>query len=168
MQVGAIALAGLLLIAGAGVGSKHLVLVWNASASVPVGLYLIVPRSLHVGDFVVVRLSKSMQVLAEQRKYIGPDTPLLKHVAAMNGEFVCRRGSVVVIDRRHIVIALGSDRHGNPLPAWRGCLRLRGGQVFVLGTHSESFDSRYFGPLASEQIIGHAIPLLTAWPSSIP
>ncbi len=164
MKACAVALAGLVMIAVPAVVPQHFVLIWNASQSVPMGLYLMVRGPLRVGDFVVVRLSETMQYLAEQRRYIGPHTPLLKRLAAIHGGFVCRDKSLIVVDRRHIVIALTSDRHGRPLPAWRGCYRLRKGQVFVLGTNLESFDSRYFGPLGGEQIIGRAIPLLAASP----
>jgi type IV secretory pathway protease TraF len=45
------------------------------------------------------------------------------------------------------------------MPVWQGCHQLQDGQVFVLGTHAESFDSRYFGPIDGEQITGAAIPL---------
>ncbi|MBS0251280.1 MAG: S26 family signal peptidase [Proteobacteria bacterium] len=161
MKTCALGLSGLLMLAATIPIPKRPVLIWNASQSVPIGLYLIVPRSLHVGNFVVVRLSETMQALAEQRQYIGPDTPLLKRVAAMNGDTVCRHKSIVVINHRHIVIAFTSDHRARPLPAWRGCRRLTGGQVFVLGTHPESFDSRYFGPLAGEQVVGPAVSLLT-------
>lgn len=160
MRTYIVALFGLTVLALTGVRPGHPVLIWNASESVPIGLYLIVPRPPHVGDFVVVRLSETMQLLAEQRKYIGPETPLLKRVAAMHGSVVCRHKSVVMIDHRQIAIALTFDRRVRPLPTWHGCLRLKQGQVFVLGTHPESFDSRYFGPLAAEQAVGPAIPLL--------
>lgn len=159
--IGDIALIGLVLITGAAIEPRHILLVWNASRSVPTGPYLIVPRPVHIGQFVVVRLPLTIRDLAEHRHYIGADIPLIKRVAAMNGDLVCRYGSVVVIGRRAIVVALGADTQGRPLPVWRGCLRLRSGQIFVLGMRSDSFDSRYFGPLSSAQIIGPAIPL---WP----
>jgi conjugative transfer signal peptidase TraF len=161
MKVGFLALLGLILIATTTVRPTRPILIWNASASVPVGLYLIVPKPLRIGDFVLVRPPEAMQVLATKRKYIGPDTPLLKRVAAMNGELVCRHQNIVSIDRRFIVIALTLDRRERVLPVWSGCYHLRKGQVFVLGTHLESFDSRYFGPLCADQIVGPAIPLLT-------
>lgn len=135
------------------------VLVWNRSPSVPIGLYIIVGRPPHVDDYVLVRLSGKMQALAERRSYIGPNTPLLKHVAAMEGDWVCRRGQAVLVSGQQVAIALGIDQGARPLPVWQGCHQLQHGQVFVLGTHPESFDSRYFGPIDREQIAGAAIPL---------
>lgn len=134
-------------------------MVWNTSASVPIGLYITLSRPAHIGDYVLIRLSGSMRALAEQRRYIGPKTLLLKRVAAMEGDRVCRRGRIIRIAGRRSSIALGFDRVGRQLPVWQGCHRLQSGQVFVLGIHSESFDSRYFGPLHVKHVIGTAIPV---------
>jgi conjugative transfer signal peptidase TraF len=153
----ALGLVALLMISA--LGPKRLVLVWNTSASVPIGLYLIVRRPLHIGDYVLVRLSGPTQALAERRSYIGPSTPLLKRVAALEGDRVCRRARVIRIAGQLPVIALAFDRRGRWMPVWQGCQQLRRGQLFVLGTHAESFDSRYFGPVDHAQIIGAAIPL---------
>jgi len=150
---------GVGLLTATAVAPGRPVLVWNRSPSVPIGLYLIVGKPPHVGDYVVIRLSGTMQALAERRSYIGPITPLLKRVAASEGDRVCRRGQAVLVSGQRIVIALSIDRAGRPLPVWQGCHQLQDGQVFVLGTHPESFDSRYFGPIDREQIAGAAIPL---------
>lgn len=158
-KICALAALGVGLLTATAVAPERPVVVWNASASVPIGLYLIVPRPLRIGDNVLVRLSGAMQVLAERRSYVGANTLLLKHVAAMEGDWVCRRGQTVLISGRQVVIALGADRAGKPLPMWQGCHQLQDGQVFALGTHAESFDSRYFGPIDREQIAGAAIPL---------
>lgn len=159
MKAGAFVALGLALLAAVVFGPKRLALVWNTSASVPIGLYLIVSRPVQIGDYVLIRLSGTMQVLAEQRSYIGAHTPLLKRVAATEGDRACRSGHVVWIPGRQVVIALGTDRAGKSLPVWQGCHQLQDGQLFVLGTHRESFDSRYVGPIDREQIAGAAIPL---------
>lgn len=160
MKAGVLLALGLAtLLMATALGCKRLVLVWNTSASVPIGLYLIVPRPLHLGDYVLIRLSGVPQALAERRSYIGPHTPLLKRVAALEGDRVCRRGRVVWIAGHWVVIALASDRGGRRLPVWQGCRQLQNGQLFVLGRHPQSFDSRYFGPIDRAQIVGAAIPL---------
>jgi len=164
MKAGALMALGLALLAATTLGPKHPILVWNASASVPIGLYFVVARPLHIGDYVLLRLTGTMQTLAERRKYIGPSMPLVKRIAAMDGDRVCRCGLTVQIAEQHFVIALGSDRGGRRLPVWQGCDNLQNGQSFVLGTHAESFDSRYFGPVTRDQIVGAAIPLFTVGP----
>jgi len=159
MKAHALIALGFALLAAVASGPKRLVLVWNRSPSVPIGLYLVLARPPHVGDYVVIRLSGTMQALAERRNYIGPNTPLLKRVAASEGDRVCRRGQGVLISGQQVAIALGADRAGKPMPVWQGCHQLQHGQAFVLGTQPESFDSRYFGPIDREQIAGAAIPL---------
>lgn len=160
MKAGVLLALGLATILMAtALGRKRLVLVWNTSASVPIGLYVIVRRPLHLGDYVLIRLSGATQALAERRSYIGPHTPLLKRVAALEGDRVCRRGRVIWMAGQRSVIALAFDRGGRRMPVWQGCQQLQRGQLFVLGTHAESFDSRYFGPIDRAQIIGTAIPL---------
>ncbi len=155
---------GVGLLTATAFGPKRLVLVWNRSASVPVGLYIVMSRPVHIGDYVLIRLSGTMQVLAERRGYIGAHTPVLKRVTAMEGDRVCRSGRAAWIAERQVVIALGTDRAGKPLPVWQGCHQLQDGQLFVLGTHSQSFDSRYFGPVDRYQVIGMATPLLLLGP----
>ena len=160
MKAGALlALGSVALLTATALAPKRLMLVWNTSASVPIGLYLIVPRSLRIGDYVLIRISGLPQALAEQRSYIGSHMPLLKRVAALEGDRVCRRGRVISMGRQQLVIALAFDRRGRRMPVWQGCRQLQRGQVFVLGMHAESFDSRYFGPIDHAQIVGAAIPL---------
>lgn len=149
----------LALVAVAAFGSKYPVLVWNRSPSVPRGLYLIVTKPARLDDFVLIRLSGTMQALAELRGYIGQNTPLLKRVAAVEGDRVCRRGRIVQIGKVQLVLALVSDRQGRQLPMWKGCHQLQNGQLIVLGIRSDSFDSRYFGPLHANDVIGRAIPV---------
>ncbi|KAB2943518.1 MAG: S26 family signal peptidase [Hyphomicrobium sp.] len=160
MKAGALlALGSVALLTATALGPKRLVLVWNTSASVQIGLYVIVRRPLRIGDYVLVRLSGLPQALAERRNYVGPHVLLLKRVAAMEGDRVCRRGRVIWMSGQRRVIALGFDRGGRRLPVWQGCQHLQRGQLFVLGTHAESFDSRYFGPIDRAEIVGAAIPL---------
>lgn len=158
--IGRLAALGVAL-AAASFASKRPVLVWNTTDSVPIGLYHIVSRPVRVGDFVLVRLSGTIEALAQRRRYIGPNTPLLKRVAAMAGDRVCRRGcGLRIVGRRSLsVIALRADRSGRRMPEWQGCIQLRNGQLLVLGRGAESFDSRYFGPVRRNQILGAAIPL---------
>lgn len=159
MKAVALMALGLALLAAPSLGPERQALVWNASASVPIGLYFIAPPTLDMGDYVLVRPTSSMQVLAEERSYIGAGVPLLKRIAAIAGDRVCRRGRVVWIAGRQALIALASDTKGRQLPVWQGCHQLRDGQVFVLGTHPASFDSRYFGPLHAKHVIGTAVPI---------
>jgi len=138
-------------------------LTWNASASTPIGLYsLNAPRSLKVGELVAAMPEKPLADFMVGRGYIGRDVPLLKHVAALPGQEVCRIGHNVTVDAVQLGDALDCDRLGCPLPVWRGCRRIADGQVFLMNPSvHDSMDGRYFGPIPVRTIIGQAAPLYT-------
>lgn len=154
------AIAGLALPA---IHHSHLRLIWNASASVPLGLYRIVPATaLRVGDMVAVRPSPALARFMAERRYVEANVPLLKPIAAIGGATICRLGLRVTINGWVAAIALPRDRVGRPLPSWSGCRRLTRDQLFLIAPlHSDSFDSRYFGPVDRGQIIGGAAPVWT-------
>jgi len=147
----------------ASVPVKPVALVWNASASVPVGLYRIAPAGTVRPDMIAaVRPAPDMAQLMTARGYLGSGALLLKPVAATAGQTVCRTGFVVTIDGRSAGTALRTDRIGRPLPAWSGCRILPPGTVFLLARDvPASFDGRYFGPVATARIVGRAIPVWT-------
>jgi conjugative transfer signal peptidase TraF len=137
--------------------------IWNASASAPLGLYRIEPEGdPPVGALVAVSPPEPLGRWMAERGYLGERVPLLKHVAARPGQRVCRIGAVVSVDARPTVVALGRDRFGRPLPVWQGCRTLRSGELLLLNPlHRDSLDGRYFGPLAASTVLGRAIPILT-------
>jgi len=138
-------------------------LVWNASASAPIGLYGVVPHAaITCGDLVLAALPPAARALAAERGYLPAGIPVVKHVAAMAGDTVCSRSGVVTIDGRPIAKQLAADTCGRPLPAWNGCHTLRGGQVFLLNPAApDSFDSRYFGPVERRAILGKLAAIWT-------
>lgn len=138
-------------------------LVWNASASVPIGLYWVRPiAQLRRGDLVVVDPSEPLATLLVDRGYLGQNAPLIKRVAALPGQIICRFGGRVLIDGRLRVRARARDGLGRALPVWQGCQVLRLSEVFLLNAeHPASLDGRYFGPLPRRSILGHAEPLWT-------
>ena len=138
-------------------------IVWNASASVPIGLYRIEPLpDPPNGALVAVTPPPAMARWLAERGYLGERVPLLKHVAARPGQIVCRINAVVSVDGRPVVVALQHDGMGRPLPVWQGCRTLRAGELLMLNPdHADSMDGRYFGPLPARAVIGKATPLYT-------
>lgn len=136
---------------------------WNASASVPVGLYALRPTGqLATGDLVAVTPPKPLAWFLATRHYLPLDTPLMKRVMGLPGQRVCRVGNAVTVDAVPLGRALDRDRHGRPLPFWRGCRRVGAGEVFLMNpAASDSLDGRYFGPLPAATVIGTATPLYT-------
>ncbi len=153
--------AGLVVASAAGIWPLRLV--YNASASVPIGFYAVGEvEDLAVGDLVVARLPLISEQLLLERGYIAPDVPVLKHVMARIGQRVCRAGDAVTIGDRPAATALDVDGEGRPLPRWSGCRALGPGEVFLLNVAAPaSFDGRYFGPVSIASIIGKATPLWT-------
>ncbi|WP_448662488.1 S26 family signal peptidase [Sphingomonas sp. CJ20] len=136
-------------------------LVWNASASIPVGLYAArVPSRLRVGDLVAAEAPASVAALAAERGYLPRGVPLLKHVAALGGQRICRTGMTLTVDGRRVAEARARDRLGRPLPRWRGCRTLAPGEVLLLNARAaDSFDGRYFGPVPARRVIALLAPL---------
>jgi conjugative transfer signal peptidase TraF len=134
-------------------------LVWNASASVPIGLYAI---HLRVGDLVVIKPPEPLASFLADRNYLPRGVPLVKHVAALAGQSVCRNGLTVSVNAVTVGEARERDSRGRPLPSWRGCRVIALGQVFLMNALSaDSLDGRYFGPLPGASIVGRAAPLWT-------
>ncbi|OUJ14560.1 S26 family signal peptidase [Acetobacter sp. DsW_063] len=136
-------------------------LIWNATASVPTGLYRLTPeRVSRTGDIVAIRLPEPTGRLLSARGYLPSGVPLLKPVAAVGGQTVCRTGLHITIDGTAIGDAKPVDHRGRPLPVWRGCVRLSHDQIFVMNPAvPTSLDGRYFGPLPVSAVLGRAIPV---------
>lgn len=151
-----------------GVGVTALVamplrLVWNASASVPIGLYDIDSSGdLQEGDLVAAMPDKALADFMVERGYIGRGVPLMKHVAARPGQEVCRTGNAVTVDGVPFGDALDRDKRDRPLPVWQGCRRIADGEIFLMNSDvPDSLDGRYFGPVPTHTVIGKARPLYT-------
>ena len=97
-------------------------LVWNASASVPIGLYAVARiTGVHAGDLVVVRPPEPLARFLADGGYLPRGVPLLKHVAAVAGQTVCRIGRSVTVDAIEMGEARERDGRGRALPVWQGC-----------------------------------------------
>src|SRR3546814_13124373 len=91
---GAVSLRGILSI-----GSFAPKLIWNASASTPIGLYRVEPdRSPEVTDLVAVRPPEPLASFLADGGYLPRGVPLLKRVAALPGQRVCRTGLAITVD----------------------------------------------------------------------
>ena len=137
-------------------------LVWNVSASAPIGFYWRVAGAPSRGDLVLARAPLWARRLAAERRYLPLNVPLLKRVAAVAGDVVCASGDAISIDGRLVAYRLASDRMGRPLPQWEGCETLGAGEFFLLMADApDSFDGRYFGPVQRHDTIGRLVPVWT-------
>ncbi|MUT24293.1 S26 family signal peptidase [Mesorhizobium japonicum] len=137
-------------------------LVWNASASAPIGLYRIAAGTPALGDLVLVRPPDYVAYLAAQRGYLPGNVALVKRLAALPGEHVCAFHDAIIIGGDIVARRLKIDAQGRPLPWWNGCRALTKDEVFLLGNETNrSFDSRYFGAVPAANVIGRLVPLWT-------
>jgi conjugative transfer signal peptidase TraF len=141
--------------------SRHAV--WNMTSSVPTGLYVIRGKaSLHVGERVAILPPPPLRRLLAQRRYLPTGVPLIKRIAAVRGQRVCRFAHGITIDGEYVGVARSRDRLGRPLPVWAGCHVLQSGELFLMNpAQSDSFDGRYFGVLRIAAVIGRATPVWT-------
>lgn len=138
-------------------------LIWNASASAPVGFYAVWPADrLEVPELVAIDPPEPLARFMVERGYIGRGVPLLKRVLGLPGQRVCRSGRTITVDDVEMGDALDRDRIGRDLPVWQGCRVIANGEIFLMNWEvHDSLDGRYFGPIPASSIIGRATPLWT-------
>ena len=144
----------------------------NATPSMPIGLWRMVPDQtpLRRGEVVVVCPPDTVSVrIAEERGYIslgdctGGSEPLVKPIAATAGDLVAVSAAGVAVNGHalHGTVQLAHDSAGRllrPVPA--GAYPVAHGEVWLLSGHDpRSFDSRYFGPVPEANVQGIAQPV---------
>jgi type IV secretory pathway protease TraF len=93
-------------------------LLWNASASVPIGFYSIEPvDQLAVTNLVVAMPPNSLATILAERGYLPLRVPLIKRILALRGQAVCRNELVISVDGT----AVGDSRHVCSMPERHTC-----------------------------------------------
>jgi len=137
------------------------ILLWNVSASVPVGLYSLESTDRrYLFELVAVLPPEPLASFLATGNYLPRGVPMLKHILALPGQTVCRDGLVVTIDEVAVGMARERDRSGRALPVWQGCRVVAQDALFLMNLRSaDSLDGRYFGPLPLSAVIGRAHPV---------
>ena len=145
----------------------------NMTRSFPIGLWRIemLQREPHVGDTVFICPPKTPAFdLALERGYLprglcpGGTGPLIKTVAALAGQDVAIGGRVRVDGRLldHSELRL-ADTESRALPVSTGGI-IPAGSIFLHSKFPGSYDSRYFGSVPADGILGLAKPVFTFAP----
>lgn len=168
-------------IVGAGailLGSMAAAFAWggyrvNFTPSYPLGLWQIetLDRPVAVGDRVFICPPSSPAVdLARERGYLprglcpAGAAPLIKTVAALAGQSIRIEGQVIIDDMPLAASTVHArDAEGRPMTPWTGGV-VPEGEVFLHSDFVGSYDSRYFGPLPADGILGLAREILTFTP----
>jgi signal peptidase I len=127
----------------------------NETASMAKGVYVRLGEvaDLKRGDIIAMPMNATSRNYLVKKLGYPDDTMLIKRVAGISGDVMCRQETAVTIGNKAVIAAL-MDRHGNSLPTWGGCRVLLPNEVFLLGDHASSFDSRYFGPVTKDELVG--------------
>lgn len=127
--------------------------IYNASPSMPQGFYTRTNAPVVLGSIVTVRARDVALAYASARHFTDANDRFLKRVAALSGDMVCARDGVVIVNRTVVAERRALDSSGRALPAWSGCRRLAD-EVLLIGNTADSFDGRYWGPIATRQVEG--------------
>ncbi|HEF5875679.1 TPA: S26 family signal peptidase [Burkholderia cenocepacia] len=159
----AVALLAVIGIAATSATDMPLRLVWNATASAPVGFYTIEPADrIEVPELIAIMPPEPLAGFMVGRGYVGRGVPLLKRVVGLPGQRVCRTRHTITVDGVEMGDALERDRMGRALPVWQGCRVIADGQLLLMNIDvPDSLDGRYFGPVPASAVIGRALPLWT-------
>ena len=161
-----LAAAGCGLLAGAPSAERAPRVLFNTTASAPLGFYRVEPGPPRLGDLIVVRPPAELALWMATRGYLPRNVPLLKRLAAGEGQSVCGLDGRVLVDGRSLAHASTKDHLGRRLTPFTGCRRLGPDEIFLLNPDAPgSLDGRYFGPLSRRSIVGRATPLWT-WSAS--
>jgi conjugative transfer signal peptidase TraF len=138
-------------------------LLLNPTDSAARGFYALEPADAFArADLVAAYLPEEAAELAAKRSYLPLGLPVIKTVWAAAGDRVCAEEGRVSVPDRPDLVALPRDRLGRELPLWSGCRTLDLGEVFLASDEVPySFDSRYFGPVGTESVLGRVVLL---WP----
>jgi conjugative transfer signal peptidase TraF len=143
----------------------------NLTLSIPRGVYWYVPGSVHRGDLVQACLPLPLAVYAKARHMLGEGScpaqsePIVKVLAAVPGDTVVLRRNGIRINGASWPMSaprtIDSQGRRIDLSLIPGVYVVTAASAFLLGLHSRSWDSRYFGPLPMSAVSGRWYPLVT-------
>ncbi|UJO99209.1 MAG: conjugative transfer signal peptidase TraF [Nitrosomonas sp.] len=143
----------------------------NTTPSLPVGFYQIVDEPIVSGACVAFCPPRNEVFdMAKDRFYINPgDCPggyglLLKRVFALSGDTVSIDQAGIFVNGEHLPNSaqLKADAEGQPLPQYRLNVVLNDAEYLLLSDlNPQSFDARYFGLIARDQIQKVVRPIFT-------
>ena len=131
-------------------------LIYNKTISAPIGWYAVeTKRPLNRDDLVAAFAPAQARKLAADRGYLPEHMPLIKTVWAIGGERVCHEGLSVRVPNRPDISVIGQDGLGRAMPVISGCYTLNADEVFLVSLDVQtSWDSRYFGVVSEDLIVG--------------
>ena len=153
-----VALCGALML---GMVSRAPLILYPITPSLSPGLYVRTfehPKVGMIAAFPVPEAAKHYK--ASIREDVHDDFLFMKPIVAELGDSVCndvREG--LFINDEPVHPAMIRNRLSEALPVWNECRLLRRDEFFAVSKHQRSFDSRHFGPIRLDQILGSYVSL---------
>lgn len=131
----------------------------NTSSSLPLGVWRVQKidaSELRIGDSVAINRAAVPNA----------QTHLMKDVGALPGDVMTRQGDVVY--RNGVEMPLSTiqtqttNSRGQEIPCIKYPIVIPEGHIWLSSRHERGYDSRYFGAVPAQAVIGKAV-LLWAW-----
>lgn len=109
------------------------------------------------GDYVLVQ-TETEDIFARGRL-------ITKVVGCAPGEILEIKGDEYYCGEDYLGVAKHQSRTGIAVNPFNPCgtlyclYKIPEGQYFVIGTHRDSYDSRYFGPVSADKIVAKLLPI---------
>lgn len=108
-----------------------------------------------VGEYIIARMPVTGLGVGAR-----PGDRIVKRVMAIEGDTVKVESTELYINGSHTErLWLAKSIPGKKPGDFDRDITIGEGELFLMGSTKESFDSRYWGPIKREQILGSAIPL---------
>lgn len=146
-------LAGVIVVGGLGYAKERWAFGLNMTESLPHWAFIVDDHRMPVrGDMAMFEVPNNPYYQGQ---------PFVKRVAGIAGDRVENRDGRIFIAGEFVGEAKPEARDGRPLEAIQDIV-IPEGYVFMLGTHRDSYDSRYaeIGLIPLERVIGRAQPVL--------
>lgn len=132
-------------------------LLYNPSASAPIGWYKLQSNvPLKIGKQVAAYAPDWARNLADQRRYLPYDYPMIKTIWASSGTEICTKNNRISVANYPVITSLSQDSLGRDMPKLSGCYTLKADEYFLVSPDVQAgFDSRYFGAVHRENILGY-------------
>lgn len=142
--------------------SSRPLLIYNATESLPQGLYLVVPEAEYQrGELVAFPVPPSVREMVRERRWLPDGALLIKPVSGKAGDVLDTENGRCMLNGEAFGSVHAVDRRGEALPIYSASRPLENGEIVLLSHACGSFDSRYFGPIREQAVIGAARPIWT-------
>jgi conjugative transfer signal peptidase TraF len=142
----------------------------NLSASMPRGIYVLTTAPLQRGAIVAFCVNREAASLALARHYLGPGTcpdgrePLVKNAVGVAADVVVTSRESVEVNGVALAAShtLERDSRGRSIAHYPFGQHVMGPyELWVFSSAPRSWDSRYFGPVHVDQVVGIVKPVFT-------